>query len=184
MLFCTKFAKKSISGLIEKRDHYHWILHIPISVNTKFQPKLTIDLFLDSDSSYNYNRISLVSVQTNYCNNNLLILDVKQLNKIIKLYYLKALWDDLGKIKMLYGMSRVKKHLPGKRSMLMFSPRFAKKKSISGLRLKKWTSPENSAYSNYLMYQISAWADYFHFLDKIFPKSTFSVEDKKKWTVL
>ena len=128
MLFCTKFAKKSISGLIEKRDHYHWILHIPISVHTKFQPKLTIDLFLDSDSSYNYNRISLVSVQTNYCNNNLLILDVKQLNKIIKLYYLKALWDDLGKIKMHYGMSRVKKHLPGKRSMLMFSPRFAKKK--------------------------------------------------------
>ena len=36
--------------------------------------------------------ISLVSVQTNYCNNNLLILDVKQLNKIIKLYYIKTLW--------------------------------------------------------------------------------------------
>ena len=31
--------------------------------------------------------ISLVNVQTNYCNNNLLILDVKQLNKIMKLYY-------------------------------------------------------------------------------------------------
>ena len=39
--------------------------------------------------------ISLVKVQANYCNNNLLILDVKQLNKIMKPYYfhtLKALW--------------------------------------------------------------------------------------------
>ena len=53
----------------------------------------------------------------NYCNkninnNNLLILDVKQLNKIIKLYCfytLKALWDGQGKIKMHYGMSKVKK---------------------------------------------------------------------------
>ena len=47
--------------------------------------------------------ISLVNVQNNYCNNNLLILDVKQLNKIMKLYYfytLKALWDGQGKIKM------------------------------------------------------------------------------------
>ena len=45
------------------------------------------------------NHISLVNVQTDYCNNNLLILDVKQLNKIIKLYYfniLKALWDGQG----------------------------------------------------------------------------------------
>ena len=47
--------------------------------------------------------ISLVNVQTNYCNDNQLILDVKQLNKILKLHYiytLKALWDDQGKIKM------------------------------------------------------------------------------------
>ena len=63
--------------------------------------------------------ISLVRLQTNYCNNNLLILDVKQLNKIIKLYYfytLKALLDGQGKIKMYYGMSRVKEQLLGKRS--------------------------------------------------------------------
>ena len=55
--------------------------------------------------------ISLVKVQSNYCNNNLLILDVKQLTKIIKLYCfhtLKVLWDGQGKIKMYYGMSRVK----------------------------------------------------------------------------
>ena len=55
-----------------------------------------------------------MNVQTNYCNNSLLILDVKQLNKIMKLYYfytLKALWDGQGKIKMYYGMSRVKKQL-------------------------------------------------------------------------
>ena len=62
-----------------------------------------------------------MSVQSNYCNNNLLILDVKQLNKIMKLYYfytLKALWDGQGKIKMYYGMSRVEKQLSGKRSIV------------------------------------------------------------------
>ena len=67
--------------------------------------------------------ISLVKVQANYCNNNLLILDVKQLNKIMKLYYfytLKALWDDQGKIKMYYGMSRVKKQLSEK---IPFAPK-------------------------------------------------------------
>ena len=44
-----------------------------------------------------------MNVQTNYCNDNQLILDVKQLNKIMKLHYiytLKTLWDDQGKIKM------------------------------------------------------------------------------------
>ena len=64
--------------------------------------------------------ISLVNVHTNYCDSNLLILDVKKLNKIIKLYYfytLKALWDGQGKVKMYYGISRVKKQLLGKRSI-------------------------------------------------------------------
>ena len=64
--------------------------------------------------------ISLANVQTNYCSNNLLILDVKQLNKIMKLYYfytLKALWDGQGKIKMYYVMPRVKKELSGKMSV-------------------------------------------------------------------
>ena len=36
----------------------------------------------------------------------------------MKLYYLKAPWDDQGKIKMYYGMSRVKKQ-SGKRSILL-----------------------------------------------------------------
>ena len=47
-------------------------------------------------------------------------MNVKQLNKITKRYYfytLKALWDGQGKIKMHCGMSRVKKQLPGKRSI-------------------------------------------------------------------
>ena len=63
-----------------------------------------------------------MDVQTNYCNNNLLIFDVKQLNKIMKLYYfytLKAVWDGQGKIKMYYGMYRVKKQLSGKRSIAL-----------------------------------------------------------------
>ena len=65
--------------------------------------------------------MSLVEVQTNYCDNNPLTLDVKQLNKIVKLYYfhtLKALWDGQGKIKMYYRMSRVKKQLSGNRSIV------------------------------------------------------------------
>ena len=64
--------------------------------------------------------ISLDNIQTNYCDNNLLILDVKQLSKLMKLYYfytLKALWDGQHKIKMYYEMSRVKKQLSGKRSI-------------------------------------------------------------------
>ena len=64
--------------------------------------------------------ISLVNVTTNYCNNNIFVLDVKQLNKSTKLYYfntLKALRDSQGKIKMHYGMPRVKKQLSGKRSI-------------------------------------------------------------------
>ena len=62
--------------------------------------------------------ISLLNVQTNYCNDNLLVLDVKQLNKIPKLYYfhtLKALWDGKGKIKMYYGMTSIKKQPSGKK---------------------------------------------------------------------
>ena len=62
-----------------------------------------------------------MNVETNYCNKNLLMFDVKQLNKIMKLYYfytLKGLWDDQGKIKMYYWMSRVKKQLSGKRYII------------------------------------------------------------------
>ena len=46
---------------------------------------------------------------------------MEQLNDIIKLYYfhtLKALWDGQGKFKMHYVMSRVKKQLLGKRSIV------------------------------------------------------------------
>ena len=65
---------------------------------------------------------SLVKDQTNYYNNNnQLILDVEKLNKIMKLYYCYAfnvLWDGQGKIKMNYGITRVKKQLSGKRSIV------------------------------------------------------------------
>ena len=49
-----------------------------------------------------------------------MILDVKRLNKIVKLYYvhtLKVLWDDQGKIKIYCWMCRDKKLLSGKRSV-------------------------------------------------------------------
>ena len=63
--------------------------------------------------------ISQVNVQINYCNNNILNFDVKQL-KIMKLCYfytLKALWYGQAKIKMYYGMSKIKMQLSGKRSI-------------------------------------------------------------------
>ena len=63
--------------------------------------------------------ISLVKAQINYFNSNLLTLDVKLLIKIMKLCYLKALIDGQGKIKIYYGMSRVKKHPSGKRSIMV-----------------------------------------------------------------
>ena len=64
-----------------------------------------------------------MNVQTNSCNNNQLILDVKQLNKIVKFYCcytLKALWDGQGKIKMYYVMSKVENLLSEKRSVFDF----------------------------------------------------------------
>ena len=82
---------------------------------------LLIDLFLNNGPFKIAYHISLVKDQTNYCKNSQLVLDVKQLNKIMKLYYfhaLKALWDDQGKIKMYYGMSMVKNQLSGKGSIL------------------------------------------------------------------
>ena len=83
-----------------------------------------IYLFFDSDLFYNC--IPHFS-QSNYCNNNLLLVDVRQLNKIMKLYYfytLKAPWDDQGKMKIHYGMSRVKKQLSGKRSIIIWQNNF------------------------------------------------------------
>ena len=61
--------------------------------------------------------ISLVKVQANYCNNNLLILDVKQLNKIIKLYYfhtLKELWMAWVKLRCVIGCPGLKSSYRGK----------------------------------------------------------------------
>ena len=55
---------------------------------------------------------------------------MKQLNKVIKLYYfdtLKARWDGQGKIKMYHRISRVKKQLLGKGFIILitFTPEFS-----------------------------------------------------------
>ena len=97
-----------------------WSVFLPENTELTKELPWSADLFLDSYFLIIAYYISLVKVQTNYCNNNLLILDVKQLNKIMKLYYfytLNALWDGQGKIKMYYEMSRVKKQLSGKKSI-------------------------------------------------------------------
>ena len=81
---------------------------------------LLIDLFLNNGPFKIAYHISLVKDQTNYCKNSQLVLDVKQLNKIMKLYYfhtIKALRYGQDKIKMYYGTSWVKKQLSGKRSV-------------------------------------------------------------------
>ena len=78
-----------------------YLMYLMCSAQRKL---FVLDLFLDDSFIIAY-PIFLVNVQSNYCNNNLLILDVKQLKKIIKIYYfytLKALWDGHGKIKMYY----------------------------------------------------------------------------------
>ena len=54
-----------------------------------------IHLFLDSDSFIITYHISLVNVQINYCNNNILNFDVKQLNVIMKIYYFE---DTVGRL--------------------------------------------------------------------------------------
>ena len=43
--FETKFAKRVFSVKNEKNEHYHWILHIRISLSSKFQLKLKSLIF-------------------------------------------------------------------------------------------------------------------------------------------
>ena len=58
-----------------------------------YEIKSLIDLFLDSETFYNCIPHFSSKRSNNYCNNDLLILDRKQLNKIMKLNYL-ILWDE------------------------------------------------------------------------------------------
>ena len=91
---------------------------------------LLINLFLDRDHFSSECSKKLLQY-------NLLILDVKQLNKIMKPHYfytLKALWDNQGKIKMYYGMSSVKKQLQEKGLLIISSLRFLLRK------IMKWSS--------------------------------------------
>ena len=43
--FWPNLPKKCVSGLNRKSEHDHWILHVRISLGTKFQLKLTILIF-------------------------------------------------------------------------------------------------------------------------------------------
>ena len=43
--FLPNLPKKGVSGLKQKREHDHWILHIRISLGTKFLLKPTILIF-------------------------------------------------------------------------------------------------------------------------------------------
>ena len=104
---CLSFSLSSITRLY---FHSNYFLEHSCMANRRFS--------LNNDSFMIAYHISLVKVQANCWNNNLLILDVKQLNKIMKLYYfhtLKVLSDGQDKTNRYYGMSRVKKQLSGKK---------------------------------------------------------------------
>ena len=64
-----------LEGRLGTRLYFYQVL--------RFFWSFLIGLFLDSDFIITYH-IPLVSVQTGYCINNLLIMDVRQLNKIMK----------------------------------------------------------------------------------------------------
>ena len=79
---------------MNKKHYEYWHTEIHISRLTKLELHFcraasTNRPFLDSDSFYNC--IPHFSCECSSCNNNLLILDVKQLNKIMKLYYFYSL---------------------------------------------------------------------------------------------
>ena len=57
------------------------MMALELCLKLMFHLNQSIDLFLNSDSFIIAYHISLMTVQTNYCNNNPLILDAKQLNK-------------------------------------------------------------------------------------------------------
>ena len=68
------------------------MLYLMVHSKKSFVAKvLLIDLFLNSRPFKIAYDISLVKDQTNYFKNSQLILDVKQLNKIMKFYYVHAL---------------------------------------------------------------------------------------------
>ena len=55
LIFWTKFAKKKhFQSRAEKREHHNLILHIQISLGTKFLPKLTILMFLTEFAQKRY----------------------------------------------------------------------------------------------------------------------------------
>ena len=45
--FGPNLPKKRVSGLKQKSEQRHWILHTRVSLGTKFQPKLTILIFFN-----------------------------------------------------------------------------------------------------------------------------------------
>ena len=55
------------------------------------------ELFFDSDSFVITKHFSLVNLQINYCNNNVLFFDVKQVSTIMKLYYFLYLKSTVGR---------------------------------------------------------------------------------------
>ena len=54
ILHLPSFSKKKFPGINRKSEHHHWILLIQISLDTKFQLKLTVLIFLTKFAQKGY----------------------------------------------------------------------------------------------------------------------------------
>ena len=139
--------KKGISSLNQKKEYNDWVLHIQISLHTKFQFKLTFLFFFDQICPENYfqPKTEKVNITIEFC-----------IFELVKVPYFSLNWQF-----WCFGPTLPKKSI--------CSGQYWKKvnnlwilyiwnlpqKGISSQKQKKWTSPLNSAYSNYSWYQIS-----------------------------
>ena len=146
--------KRYFRSKTEKSEHQHWIMHIQIGLGTKFPLKLTI-----------------------------FILKTRFAQKGVY-------WSKTEKVNTTYSLhnsaysNRSSAKFQLKLTILIFWTKYAKTEKVNN---NKWKQKEhhhgihaylNSAYLNWSWYKISAQTDNFEFLDQIYPKKVFPVENR------
>ena len=133
-----------------KSEHHHWILHIWISLGTKFQLKLTILSFWSKFAQKGYFQLNMeeVSITIEFCISDIR-LGAKFHHKLTILIYLDQicpkrvflLWNRKSEHHhwILRTWISLSKKLQVKLTKLIFWTKFAR---------KKWTSSLNSVYLN------------------------------------
>ena len=163
-----------------KNKHHHWILHIWISLGTKFQLKTDHFDFLDQICP---KRVFPVKNKKSEHHHWILHVPIsagtKFQLKLIIFYLLDRIWTK--RIFPFKNKKRDQHHLilhirislgtkfQLQLIILTFGPNLPKKHS-SDQKQKKWTSPLNSAYSNLCRHQISASTDILTFWTKFAQK--------------